>query len=283
MIFTPLRKTLGDVDEGMWGSCCMKTIPVPVLFFVFSILAISSLIPVDSYADPVKRTLVVATSASMSPMEMIGPEGNIVGYDIDIIRAVASKAGLSVEIRNHAWTGLLSGLEQGMFDAVISTVTITEKRRERFDFSEPYINIGQVLVVPVEMDNVTGLDDMKELKAGAVRGSLGAAEVKRAGVELRDYDETDQALQAMAAGRIHVVVCDYVTAAGLISGSEIYKDRFRIAGPPFTGQECGIVLRKGNTEILEMINKGVLAVKAEGISHQLEMKWFKQSVVLDNK
>jgi len=261
----------------------MKTIPVPVLFLLLSIMGVVSLSPDDSCAESIKRRLIVATSASMSPMEMIDQDGTIAGFDIDIIRAVAKEADFHVEIINHAWKDLFPGLEQGTFDAVISTVTITEKRRERFDFSVPYVTIGQVLVIPSEMNNAQGLAGMEGMKVGAVEGSLGAYEVKRSsGIQLKDYDEIGHAFQDMATGRIQGVVCDYITAADLISGNDIYMERFRIAGPPFTRQECGIAVRKGNTGVLDMINRGVLAIQSKGIAEQLETRWFKPPPASDS-
>jgi len=80
----------------------MKTIPVPVLFLLLSIMGVVSLSPVDSSAESIKPKLIVATSASMPPMEMIDQEGAVAGFDVDIIRAVAKEADFHVEIIPHA-------------------------------------------------------------------------------------------------------------------------------------------------------------------------------------
>ena len=88
----------------------MKTIPVPVLFLLLSIMGVVSLSPVDSSAESIKPKLIVATSASMPPMEMIDQEGAVAGFDVDIIRAVAKEADFHVEIINLAWKDLFPGL-----------------------------------------------------------------------------------------------------------------------------------------------------------------------------
>lgn len=247
---------------------------IPMLVFILVIMGGSAIMSADPHASRIKSAIVIATDASMPPMEMVDSENTIVGFEIDFIRAVAKEEGFEVEIRNIPWLDLLSGLERGEFDAVISTVTITKKRMKRFDFSVPYINIGQVLAVPVEMKDVTELADMKGMKIGAANGSIGLSEVNRASeVVIKDYDEISHAFKDMAAGKIQGVVCDYLTAARFIFRNEIYLNRFRLAGPPFTRQDCGIVVRKGNTDILEQINKGILAVESKGITADLERKW----------
>jgi len=208
-------------------------------------------------------------------MEMIDSDNTVVGFDIDFIHAVAKEAGFQVEIKNIAWVELLPGLERGEFDAVISTVTITEIRMKRFDFTVPYVNVGQVLAVSVKMESVTGLADMKGTTVGAAECSIGSSEVTRvSGVELESYNDIDQAFQDMNAGKIQGVVCDYLTAAGYIFGNEEYLNRFRLAGPPFTQQNLGIAVRKGNNYLLERLNKGILSAQSKGIAGKLEEKWF---------
>ena len=81
-------------------------------------------------------------------MEMVDTNKNIVGFDIDFMKAVAREAGFEVVFKNTAWDGIFGGLDAGKYDAIISSVTITEERKRQYDFSEPYINIGQILVIP---------------------------------------------------------------------------------------------------------------------------------------
>ena len=91
--------------------------------------------------------IVVATDATWPPMEYVDENREIVGYDIDLMKAIAEEAGLEVEFKNVAWDGIFAGLAAGEYDAVISSVTITDERRENYDFSDPYINAGQIVVV----------------------------------------------------------------------------------------------------------------------------------------
>jgi polar amino acid transport system substrate-binding protein len=223
-----------------------------------------------------EKTIVVATDATWPPMEMIDKDKNIIGYDIDFLNAVAKEAGFKVEFKNTAWDGIFGGLDLGKYDAVISSVTITEERKKTFDFSLPYINAGQVLTVPNDLKDVKSLADMKGKKVGAQIGTTGSMEVKKVdGIELKNYDEIGLAFEDMASGRIQGVVCDTPVAADYALQREEYKAKFMIVGEPFTEESYGIVVKKGNQELLDMINKGIEAVQAKGIDKELEKKWLR--------
>ncbi|HPD22356.1 MAG TPA: basic amino acid ABC transporter substrate-binding protein [Desulfomonilia bacterium] len=226
-------------------------------------------------AAPMK-TLVVATDATWPPMEMVDKDKNIVGFDIDFMKAVAEEAGFKVEFKNTAWDGIFGGLDLGNYDAVISSVTITDERKQNFDFSLPYINAGQVLTVPKDLEGVTSLAEMTGKMVGAQIGTTGAMEVKKAeGVEAKNYDEIGLAFEDMASGRIQGVVCDTPVAADYALQRDEYKDKFKIVGEPFTQESYGIVVKKGNQEVLDLINKGIQAVQAKGIDKELEDKWLR--------
>jgi polar amino acid transport system substrate-binding protein len=220
------------------------------------------------------RTITVATDATWPPMEMVDTKKNIVGFDIDFMKAVAKEAGFEVVFKNTAWDGIFGGLEAGKYDAIISSVTIIEERKKQYDFSEPYITIGQILVVPKTVKNVKVLSDMKGKKVGAQIGTTGAFEVKKVtGVELKSYDEVGLAFEDMAAGRISGVVCDEPTAANYALQRAEYKEKFQIVGETFTKESYGIVVKKGNKELLDLLNKSIGAVKSKGIDGQLKKKW----------
>jgi len=157
---------------------------------------------------------------------------------------------------------------------VISAVTITPERLKVYDFSEPYINAGQVLVVAKTL-NVTSLAQMKGKKVGAQIGTTGAMEIKKAGLELKTYDEIGLAFADLAAGRIQGVVIDTPVAADYALQKAEYKNKLKIATAPFTQEQYGVVVKKGNKEVLDLINKGIKAVKAKGIDKQLEKKWLR--------
>jgi polar amino acid transport system substrate-binding protein len=222
------------------------------------------------------RTVTVATDATWPPMEMVDENKNIVGFDIDFLTAVAKEAGFKVIFKNTAWDGIFAGIAAGKYDAIISSVTITEERQKSMDFSIPYINAGQILIVPKDAKGVTKLSDLKGAKVGAQIGTTGSFEIKNtAGVELKTYDEIGLAFEDMATGRIAGVVCDTPVAANYALQQAEYKEKFKIVGEPFTDEYYGVVVKKGNKELIDLINTGIKSVQAKGIDKQLEKKWLR--------
>ena len=221
------------------------------------------------------RQVTVATDATWPPMEMVDANKKIVGFDVDYLTAVAKEAGFTVTFKNTAWDGIFAGLAAGRYDMIASSVTITDERKKQYDFSDPYINVGQILVAP-KAEAVKSLQDLKGKKVGAQIGTTGAFEIKKVeGVELKTYDEIGLAFEDMAAGRIAGVVCDEPTAAHYALQRTEYKAKFKIVGEPFTEESYGFVVQKGNAELVALLNKGIKAVKAKGLDEKLRKKWLR--------
>ena len=221
------------------------------------------------------KTYTVATDATWPPMEMVNANKQIVGLDIDYLTAVAKEAGFTVTFKNTAWDGIFAGLEAGQYDIIASSVTITEERRKKYDFSAPYIDIGQILVVP-KTETAATLAALKGKKVGAQIGTTGAFEIKKVeGVEPKSYDEIGLAFEDMAAGRIAGVVCDEPVAVQFALQKAEYKEKFKIVGSPFTTEAYGFVVRKGDAALLDLLNKGIAAVKAKRLDEQLRATWLR--------
>lgn len=220
--------------------------------------------------------ITVGTDATWPPMEFINEDKELVGFDIDLMNAIAEAAGFEVEFQNTAWDGIFAGLGAGEYDAVISSVTITEERQESMDFSMPYINAGQVLIVESTTEGVTELSDLTGQSVGAQIGTTGAIEVQNAdGVELRTYDELGLAIEDLANGRIAGVVADTPIAADYVLQNETYSGVLEIVGEPFTEEYYGVAVKKGNDEVLSKINEGLEKVMADGTIEELKDKWLR--------
>lgn len=220
--------------------------------------------------------ITVATDATWPPMQFINENRELVGFDIDLMRLIAEEAGFEVVFQNTAWDGIFAGLATGEYDAVMSSVTITEERRQTMDFSIPYINAGQVLIVRQNQPGVTTLADLRGRSVGAQIGTTGSFEVQATdGVDLRTYDELGLAIEDLANGRIDGVVADTPIAADFVLQNENYRGRLQIVGEPFTDEYYGIAVQKGNSAVLDRINAGLQAVLDSGRNVELEEKWLR--------
>ncbi len=246
-----------------------------------SVLAILLLAPfivnaVDTAtaAKKVQKKIVVASDCTWPPMEYLDENKNIIGFGPDLVKEIAKAAGFEVELKNTAWDGIFAGLAAGSYQAISSSVTITEERMAAMDFSEPYVNAGQVLVVRKVTKGVKTLADLKGKKVGAQIGTTGAIEIgKVKGVELKTYDEVGLAFEDLANGNLAGVVADSPISADFALQNPKFKDKLMIAGKPFTDEWLGFAFRKGDAETLKLFNEGLAKVKASGKLDELVKKW----------
>lgn len=223
---------------------------------------------------PAKTKLVIASDATWPPMEFLDDNKNIVGFGPDMLKAISAATGIEIEVRNTAWDGIFAGLSSGSYDAISSSVTITEERKTEMDFSEPYLNAGQVLVIAKTTTGVTLLSDLAGKKVGAQIGTTGAIEIgKNASVTLASYDEVGLAFEDLAIGRIAGVVADSPIAADFALQNPKFKDKLMIVGKPFTDEWLGLAVKKGDTETLAILNDGLAKIKASGELAKIAEKW----------
>jgi polar amino acid transport system substrate-binding protein len=223
--------------------------------------------------------ITVATDATFPPMEMVSENKEIVGFDIDLMNAAAKAGGFTLEFKNTAWDGIFAGLDGGKYDAVMSAVTITDERKKVMAFSIPYINAGQVLTVRADLNGVATLADLKGKKVGAQIGTTGAFEIEKAkegnDIQEKIYDQIGNAFDELANGFIDGVVVDFPTAASYVLQNDKYKGELKIVGERFTEEYYGVVVKKGNKRVLDLINAGLKKVFDAGDNKAIEYKWLK--------
>lgn len=245
----------------------------------FSALVVSLFASIFMLCQPAvaaEKTIVFASDATWPPMEFVDEQKNLVGYAIDMVQAVAKEAGFKAEIKNTAWDGIFAGLAAGKYDAIASSVSITDDRKKSMDFSEPYYTVRQALIVRKD-SNATTLNDLNGQKVGGQIGTTGYFTIKKASnLEAKSYDEIGLAMEDLNVGRLAAVVCDDPVAANY--ALKRYKDSLKIVQIIEGGEveEYGFVVNKGNDEVLELINKGLALVKEKGIDKELQLKWIGQ-------
>lgn len=220
------------------------------------------------------KELVVGSSATYRPFAYESPSKEILGYDIDIIKAVAQKAGLNIRIVNTPWTGIFAALNNGDIDIVISGVTINDKRRQSYDFTAPYFEARQLIAVP-QSSSVKGLKDLAGKKVGVVTGSTADDAVSRefgkTNSDIRRFESTPVVLAELANGGLDAAIGDN----GVIAfRTQEHKHLKTVADPGFPKEYFGIVVKQGNKAVLDKLNAGLAAAKADGSYAQIYRKWF---------
>ncbi len=242
-----------------------------ISIIIMGLLVLS--LALSACAGAAEKTVVrVATDATWPPFEMVDETSKqIVGFDIDLLKAVAEKGGFEIEFINVAFDPLLAGISQCQYDAAISAMTITDERKVTMGFSDPYFAAGQVVTVRADNSDITGIETLVGKTVGSQIGTTGAIEVgNMSGVTLKTYDDVGLAFQDLMNGQIDAVVADNPLALGYVGQN---PDKLKTTGAVFTNEDYGIAVCKTNTELLEKINKGLAAVKAEGLIDELTKKW----------
>ncbi len=230
----------------------------------------------ETPAPNAKPKIVIASDATWPPMEFVNEQKEIVGFGPDMLKAMAAAGGFDIEIRNTAWDGIFAGLANGAYDAISSSVTITDERKQTMDFTAPYVNAGQVLVVGKGLSGVEKLADLKGKKVGAQIGTTGAIEIGKVdGVVLATYDEVGLAFEDLANGRIVGVVADSPIAADFAMQNPKFKDKLKIVGKPFTDEWLGLAVKKGDAKTLKLLDDALAKIKASGELDKIAGKWLR--------
>ncbi len=211
-------------------------------------------------------TYIVGTEAQFPPFEIVDSGGNVIGFDVDLMNAIAEDQGFKVQYLDQDFAGLIPALQTGNIDIIASGMTISDEREEQVDFSEPYITAGLALAVPVDNEEIKSVDDLKDKTVAVQTGSTGfikAEELKKAGViaEIKDFPHVNEAIEEVKIGGADAMINDLpVTEAFIAAQPGVIK----IVGEPLNSESYGFAVRTGNTELLQKINKGLENVKASG-------------------
>ena len=223
------------------------------------------------------RTLIVASSATYAPFAFETNDKQVVGFDIDIINAIAEKRGLKLRIVNTPFTSIFASLNNGDVDLVISGVTITEKRKQSFDFSAPYFEARQLIAVP-ENSTLQSLQDVKGRKVAVVSASTADYVVSKllgkASSDIRRFESTPLIISELSSGGVDVAIGDNGVIAYRVSQTTGLKT---VDDPDFPQEYFGIVFRQGDDALREEIDAGLAALRADGTYDALYQKWFKQA------
>lgn len=222
-----------------------------------------------------KAELVVGSDAAYAPFESENADKTIQGFDIDIIKAVAEKAGLKIKIVNTPWEGFFSQLDSGDRDILISAITINEERKKTMDFSEPYFEAVQLIAAPIN-SKLTKFEELKNLKIGVQTGTTGDEVASRlagkSNPNIKRFEGTPLALQELSSGGVDAVIADNgVINNFLANNTKTFKI---ISDTSFSKENYGIAVKKGNKDLLKKINDALSTIKADGTYDRIYKTYF---------
>ncbi len=225
--------------------------------------------------NPVKSAgvLRVGTEGVYSPFSYHDPAtGQLVGYDVDVARAVADKLGVRVEFVETPWDSIFAALEANRFDVVANEVTINDERKAKYDLSEPY-SVGEGVIVTRADDNsISSLADLKGKVAAENATSNWSDVARKAGARVEAVEGFTQAIKLLNQGRVDVVVNDSIAVYAYLA--ETGDKTVKIAGNVGEKSEQGFAARK-NSGLLPDLNKALDELRADGTLADISQKYLK--------
>jgi polar amino acid transport system substrate-binding protein len=225
---------------------------------------------------PAVKVYTVGTDAAYAPFESQNEKGEIVGFDIEVVQAIAAKGGFEVKFANTPWEGIFNALAQGDRDLLVSAITITDERRQTMDFSDPYFDAAQLIAVK-ENSKVTKFADLKKLKVGVQTGTTGDEAVTKllgkTNTNIKRFESTPLALKELEAGGVDAVVADNGVVTHYVANNPGGKFK-TVSDKEFVPEQYGIAVKKGNAEMLGKLNDGLKAIKSDGTYDKIYAKYF---------
>ncbi|CAM2172910.1 cystine ABC transporter periplasmic binding protein [Paraburkholderia sacchari] len=242
-------------------------------------LASASFVAASAHAEDLldqakaRGTLRIGLEGTFPPFNSKAPNGELVGFDVDIAKAVAAKMGLKPEFVTTEWSGIIAGLQAGKFDVIVNQVGVTEQRKAALDFSPAYTySAAQLIQRKDDKRQFTSLEDLKGKKLGVGLGTNYMDMAKSVpGIDVKTYPGAPEYLRDLAAGRLDAALNDRLMLAYLLKNSQLPLRTGAMVG---AGNPSAIPFRKGNPKFAKAIDDTMAQLEADGTFTKISDKWF---------
>ncbi|MGN0143378.1 MAG: amino acid ABC transporter substrate-binding protein [Clostridium sp.] len=237
---------------------------------------------VDTYD---KEEIVIGLDDQFVPMGFRDESGEIVGFDIDLAKAVGEKLNKKVKFQPISWSMKESELNGGNIDLIWNGYSISDERKKKVEFSKPYLNNNQIIVTLADSP-INTKTDLAGKKVGAQDQSTAVDAVKDDGDTINTFDggnlitfeDNNQALMDLEAGRLDAIVVDEILARYYIKARG--EDKYKILSENFGSEQYGVGIRKGESKFVEEFNNALDEVINDGQAAKISEKWFDEDIIV---
>lgn len=227
----------------------------------------------DATESDDKDVLTVATDNGYVPFEFIDEEsGDLVGFDIDLVTALAEETGYEIEFETLEFDGIVAGISSGRFDVAIAGMTITEEREEEIDFTQPYYEAGLILAVKEGTEGIDSIDDVDGKTVATRNGSTSQDYLEEnTDAEIEAFPAITEAYQNVLADRADAVLYD-------LPNVQYYSEKdadgeIETVGDKLTGEDYGVAFTKGS-ELRDEFDEALTELKENGTYDDIYEEWF---------
>jgi polar amino acid transport system substrate-binding protein len=236
----------------------------------------------DAIVDLECRDVTVAVENAYLPFNYIDPDtGEAAGWDYDCWNEICTRLHCKPVYTEAAWEGLIQAVGDGQFDAAADGITITDERAEVVDFSVGYINIDQRLLVRIDEDRISSIDDIVNDESLALGTQSGTTNYETATKFLPEeriqaFEQFPFAVQALIAGDIDAVIIDEVAGQGYMGEN---AGELKLVGPSMSSDQLAFIFPKGS-ELVDPVNQAINAMKADGTLEEMNIQYFGPSFTI---
>lgn len=231
-----------------------------------------------------KETLIIGFDDTFVPMGFKDNNGEIVGFDIDLAKEVSKRIGKQVTFQPIDWSMKESELNSGKIDLIWNGYSITKERKEKVNFTNPYLENRQVIITLVN-SKINSKVDLKGMNVGAQNQSSAVDAINKEEELLKTFKDgkvytfetNNEALMDLEAKRIDAVVADEILARYYINKKG--EGKFKILNDDFGDESYGVGIRKGDEELLEKLNEAFEDIKKDGTAKKVSEKWFGKNII----
>ncbi|EJN09727.1 basic amino acid ABC transporter substrate-binding protein [Herbaspirillum sp. YR522] len=228
-------------------------------------------------APAAAKVYLVGVESAYAPFSAENEQKQVVGFDIDVMKALAKRIGIEVKFVPTPFEGFFNFLAQGDRDLLISAITITEERKKSVSFSDPYFVATQTIALPAANTTVTRMADLKPLAVGTQSATSGDELVQQVlgknNARIKRFESTPLALKELEGGGVDAVVADEPVVKNYIANNPDSKLR-TVTDDTFPKEDYGIAVRRDDPELLARINKGLADMKADGSFAAISAQYF---------
>ena len=229
-------------------------------------------------ATAMAETLKMGIEAAYPPFNNKDASGNVVGFDKDIGDALCAKMKVECSVVTSDWDGIIPALNAKKFDFIVSSLSITDERKQAVDFTDPYYSNKQQFVASKEVEFETDIDSLKSKQLGTQRATQAATWLEdNVGGDIKLYDTQENAYLDLASGRVDALLADKYAIYDWLKGDAGKAFEFK-KDPINEDDKVGIALRKGESDLRTKLNLALKEIKEDGTYKKINDKYFPFSI-----
>ena len=256
-----------------------------IISALLAVLMLAALLTVGASAEEdllqtiqSRGTIIVGLEGDWAPWSFVDENDELMGFDVEVARAIAEKLGVEAEIIPGEWDGLFAGMDAGRYDMVVNGVEVTPERTEKYDFSDPYAYIRTALIVRGDNEDIKTFEDLKGKKTANSIASTYMNLAEEYGATCYGVDTLDETLTMVLQGRVDATLNAIVSYTDYLAQHP--DANLKVVATTEDASNVAIPMRKGDetASLLEAVNKAIAELHEEGVLSELSIKYFGEDI-----